>query len=151
MSFLKNIFYGKEKIITDSKLGELKARFKNEHSGKSITWSGEKDFNFGSEKTGIILEGDSNGPFGKQLQAAYDIIDHIEAIKTQIAEKISIDAGLQEKWQGKNINEFYLTIIVPREIDDNSFELVFDSIYKDDQLGISVIWQNKSIIEIKIL
>lgn len=150
MGFLKDIILGKEKKITDLKLGDLKARIRNENSRKSITWISEVALNFGPEATVIILEGDSKGPFEIQIDAAYEIIDHFDSIKSQVVEKIRTDSKLQQKFKGKNLNEFYLACINPWEIDYNSFELSFDSINKNEQSGLLIIWQNKFITEIEI-
>lgn len=122
---IRDFLFGKVKSIYDSKLGLFKARIKNTDPSVGYVWAGEIRLSGQLRETVIILEGNSEGPFKKQLESAYKIVDRINDFAASILLKsnsLSLDETMIIEWT----KEFYLSAITPIELMDNSFEVEFE-------------------------
>lgn len=146
---LKDILFGKEVQISDTKLGVLKARIKKTHPSINYVWASEVLLSEQQNETVIVLEGNSEGPFKKQLESAYSIVDNL----TNIQEQIIVESKKNKnkiKYNGDWIKQFYLAAITPIDVRDNSFEVNFEPINQDGNGYILLTWKNSKISELDI-
>lgn len=144
---LKDFLFGQLKIIVDPKIGNLEARIKNINPSINYTWTSTKQLPGQLEATVIILEGNANGPYKNQLTAAYSIVDNLTSIQYSIDKELTktnlSKLSNPEDWRGK----FYLAAITPIEVNDNSFELCFESINQDNEDYFACTWEDEKLID----
>jgi len=147
---LKDFLFGKEKIISDKKIGVLKARIKKTHPSINYVWASEVLLKGQKKETVIILEGNSSGPHINQLNSAYSIVDNLENLKEQIEHESKRNNSNSKKYYGDWIKDFYLAAITPIEVRDNSFEVNFEPIDQNDKGYVLFTWKNNQISGIEI-
>jgi hypothetical protein len=147
---IRDFLFGKVKTIDDSKLGLFKARIKNVNPSIGYVWVSEIRLSGQLRETIIILEGNSKGPFKKQLESAYKIIDSINDIATSILLKsnsLNLDeTKMIEEWR----KEFYLSAITPIDLVENTFEVEFETTNSKDNRYILCTWKDNVISDIDI-
>ena len=146
MSFFNDILFGKQVIVLDQILGELKTRIKNENPQTNYTWTSKNLIVRQRKKTFFILEGNYLGPDKNQLKCIYRIIDNLPEIIKTVDQKIKItDLKFNREWN----NEFYLAAITPIARQDNQFEVTFEPLNEDSIEYVSFTWENDKITEIE--
>ena len=147
---LKDLLLGKEKLITDKKIGILKARIKNTNPSINHTWTCEVLLPRQQNETVIILEGNADGPFKGQLDSVYSIVDSIEELK----EKILLESDIQDtnniNRDGNWLANFYLSAITPIDINENSFEVNFEPIKPNENGYVLFTWKYNQVSDIDI-
>jgi hypothetical protein len=144
---IRDLLFGKKKFIKIDKLGTFAARFKA-NSVKIKSWLSTIRIEGYSDEIVIILEGDSSGPFTKQIESVTLIIENIEQFDDKLRNKIQDNSRLNEKFKKINLKELRLACINPWDETRKNFELSYELI-SDETVGLSVIYQNHEIIEIE--
>jgi len=147
---IKDFLFGKEKIIADTKLGYLKARIKKSHPSISYAWVSSTRLVGQLNETVVILEGNSDGPFKEQLYNAQKIVDSIDELASRILLESKSLTLNETKFFGNWTKDFYLSAITPIDINENSFEVEYESINPNDNRYILFTWKDNIISEIKI-
>ena len=142
-----NLIFGKKKLVKTKILGTFEARVKK-HSNRKKSWISTIEVEGYSKEIVIILEGDSNGPFVKQIESASRIINELKELDQKIISKIYDNNKLKAKFGSLNLKEFRLACLNPWDESRNSFELSYES-KLDDSNGLSVILESGQIIEIE--
>ncbi len=129
---IKKLLFGEEiKIKTDS-FGVFKARVKTVNQ-KNIIWTGKIAFK--QHELILLLLGDSKGPYKHQLKTTNQIIEELDAIKSQIVALINMNVDLKDTFQNQHISHFRLACINPWLKNETSYELSFDSTKNDEYIG----------------
>ncbi len=144
---IRDLLFGKKKYIQTEKLGTFEARFKA-NSQKIKTWLSTIRIEGYSDEIVIILDGNSSGPFTKDIKNIIPIIDNIEQFDNKLRNKVQDNSSLNQKFKKFNLKELRLACIYPWDETRNSFELSYELI-SDDTVGFSVIYGNDKIIEIE--
>lgn len=144
---IKDLLFGKKKYIPTDKLGTFEARFKA-NSQKVKTWISTIRIAGYSDEIVIILDGNSSGPFTKQVEHVTPIIENIEQLDNKLRTKIQDNSSLNEKFKKFDLKELRLVCINPWDETRNNFELSYEFI-SDDTEGVSVIYENEKIIKIE--
>lgn len=147
MSF-KDILFGEKKFVEIEMLGTFCARIRKNNNSKSITWTSTIKIDNYSDEIVILLDGDAFGPVEEQIESATWIIQHIKGIENELLTEIKRDFKLSDKFKNKNINDLRLSCLNPWNTSLNNYELSFESKF-DDSFAISVIIQNRKIVEIE--
>lgn len=146
MGFLSDILLGKQVVVLDKVLGELKTRMRKEDQSANYTWTSESLIAGQRKKTLFILEGNYLGPDNNQLKSVYQIISSLQEIVKTVDQNIkATNLNYNREWS----NEFYLAAITPITRRDNQFEVTFESLDEDSVEYISFIWENDKIFEIE--
>ena len=146
MGFFNDILFGKQVIVLDQILGELKTRIKNENPSDNYTWTSENWIDGQRKKTVFILEGNYLGPDKNHLKSIYRIIENLQEIMETVDQKIKgSDLNFNREWN----NEFYLAAITPIARQDNQFEVTFEPLNEDSIEYVSFTWENDKITEIE--
>ena len=151
MGIVKDLLLGKEYIFQDSKLGEFKTRIRNVNNKKNHTWLGTFFINGQKSETVIISEGNVESPFKDQLKAIHSIIDSIDLINQKVESEWKISEASNGNYEENWLSNNYLSVIVPRKIENNSFEINYESNNENSSKMISLIWENSRISEFEIL
>ncbi len=145
---IKDILFGKKKFFETLHLGLFEARVRNERTAEKITWlSVIKIENYSDEIT-ILLDGNGYNPKKEQLDSVSWIIKNLKTIDNKIIDTINKNPALNEKYKDKNLFDLRLECIYPWDANLNSYELSLQS-KSDKEFGISVIIQDKELIEIE--
>jgi len=147
---LMEFFFGKKVIFSDKLIGNLETRIKNQNVSINCTWTCENLLESQKRKTVFILEGNRNGPYKNQLKSVHRIIQNLENITRQIYLSSHKSKPTKDKLKSVWVKDFYLAAITPNDIRENSFELNFEPINKNDNGYISFIWTNDRISNIEL-
>jgi len=151
MSKIKDFLFGRECIYKDSKLGDFKTRTRSIHVNKNFTWTG--DFSICNQELNsiIIIEGNLESPLKQHLQAIYSIVDSYELIVKKIEDEWKISERKHGTFDENWLTKFYLSSIIPIEVEYNIFEISFEP--KDNTLStiISITWENSKMSDFAIL
>jgi len=151
MGAVKDLLFGKEYQFQDLKLGEFKTRIRNAKNLKNHTWMGTFFINGQKSETVIISEGNVESPFKDQLKAIHTIIDSIDLINQKVESEWKITQDSNGNYDENWLSNYYLAAITPRKIENNSFEINFESINQNSSDMISLTWENSKISEFEIL
>ena len=143
---IRDLLLGKKIYIQTDRLGTFEARFKA-NSKKIKTWLSSIRIEGYSNEIVIILDGNSSGPFTKQIEKVTPIIENIEQFDNKLRNKVQDSSRLNEKFKKFNLKELRLACINPWDETRNNFELSYEFISNDTE-GLSVIYENEKIIEI---
>ena len=147
---LKNILFGKKKIISDKKIGDLKARIKNNNPSINYTWTSEFLLSGEENETVIMLEGNANGPYKNQLNAVYSIVDNLKKLREQIlidSKRLNLE---NLKYNSNRIKDFYFAAITPIDITENSFEVNLEPVSGDEDGYVLFKWKNNQVSDLEI-
>lgn len=146
MGWLADFLFGKKRIILDSKLGEISARVRNHNNESEITWKATLSIVKQPEDTLFILEGDTNGPFKGQLDAAHSIIENYhELLATASKKKAITSRGASENYE---LDGFYFACLTTLEYKKNTFEICFDPTDEEIDYAYSLKWEYGKITQI---
>jgi hypothetical protein len=151
MGVVKDLLFGKEYQFQDPKLGEFKTRIRNANNPKNHTWMGTFFVNGQKSETVIISEGNVVSPFKDQLKAIHSIIDSINQINQKVESEWKISQNSNGNYDENWLSNYYLAAIIPRKIENNSFEINYESINQNSSDMISLTWENSKISEFEIL
>lgn len=141
MKLLKDYLFGKLKFYKSNNLGVFEARIKD---GKLYS---DKSWHSWHNEMNIILEGDSSGPYDKQINEVSQLISKIQQLKGEISLKILKDEKLKIRYKNINSNCLKLVSISPWEENKNSYELNFECL-DSNKKEIGVICKEYKIEEV---
>lgn len=151
MGTIKDLLFGKEYQFEDPKLGEFKTRIRNVNQPKDHTWSGTFFINGQKSETVIIVEGNVEGPFKDQLKAIHSIVDSIDIINQKVDSEWKISQDSNGNYEESWLLNYYFAAVIPRKIENNSFEINYESNNENSSKMISLIWENSRVSEFEIL
>lgn len=135
--------FGEPKQVDLPRFGTFQTRVRHLDQ-KDLIWKGSTEFD--EAPVNLELEGDARGPLRRAVDDLIFILDHMEMLKKQALVLMESEEKLCHLFRDRDIAEFTLKSIKPFYKNRISYELFFDSDFKDESLGLTVI--NRRVVEV---
>lgn len=154
MGLIKDIIFGRQINIHDSRIGELTTRVKNTHPSVNYIWTGSYKLSGQKKETIFLLNGNSAGPYREQLNSVYRIIDTLGSIITSLDLEISVRQNVNSKFKNEWTKDYYLASVSSydhKDRDNNKkFEMSFEPLNENSEYFIDLFWENDKLTNIEI-
>lgn len=151
MSKIKDFLFGREYFYKDSKLGDFKTRTKSKDLNKNCTWTGDISICNQELNTVILIEGNFESPLKEHLETVHSIVDSYDVIVKKIEEEWKISERKNGPFDEKWLTKFYLSAIIPNDVEYSIFEINFEPKDNKSTTNISIVWENSKMSDFNIL